>query len=289
MGLFSKKEPCPFCGGKVKGLFVNKIEGRHICYDCYGVADLPRDVLDNITLDGFRSYMAFRAENDKLKPQFQITQKVDFGWFDSKFVFDFNNRLMCMDDSLNKTVFEGKQIKSFVIKEDNTPLFEGSASGLMRHSSSVPDAVRSLSTQIQIFRMRKELHLQTDDDSNTPCIDLPEPFEQFNVEIRFEHPYWDVFKADMGGPRFDNSMPDINDYLERYREHVAEMEQLARAIMRVAFPDAPEQSGQGSGAVTAPAAPVDAVAEIKRYKDLLEQGAITEEEFTAKKKQLLGI
>ena len=84
-------------------------------------------------------------------------------------------------------------------------------------------------------------------------------------------------------------MPDINDYLERYREHVAEMEQLARAIMRVAFPDAPEQSGQGSGAVTAPAAPVDAVAEIKRYKDLLEQGAITEEEFTAKKKQLLGI
>ena len=38
-----------------------------------------------------------------------------------------------------------------------------------------------------------------------------------------------------------------------------------------------------------PAANVDAVAEIKRYKDLLEQGAITEEEFTAKKKQLLGI
>ena len=40
---------------------------------------------------------------------------------------------------------------------------------------------------------------------------------------------------------------------------------------------------------SAPAANVDAVAEIKRYKDLLEQGIITEEEFKAKKSQLLGI
>ena len=70
-------------------------------------------------------------------------------------------------------------------------------------------------------------------------------------------------------------MPDINEYLERYRENVGEMEQLARAIMRVAFPDAPEQMVQSGGVVvntSAPAANVDAVAEIKRYKDLLEQG-----------------
>ena len=36
-------------------------------------------------------------------------------------------------------------------------------------------------------------------------------------------------------------------------------------------------------------APTDAVAEIKKYKDLLDSGIITEEEFTAKKKQLMGI
>ena len=39
----------------------------------------------------------------------------------------------------------------------------------------------------------------------------------------------------------------------------------------------------------ATAAPVNTVAEIKRFKDLLEQGVITEEEFAAKKRQLLGI
>jgi hypothetical protein len=140
--------------------------------------------------------------------------------------------------------------------------------------------------------MQKELRRQTENNSSMPRIKLPEPFEKFNVEICFEHPYWDVIQADMGGPRFDDTMPDFNEYLERYRENVGEMEQLARAIMRVAFPDAPEQAVQSGGVVVntdVSAANVDAVAEIRRYKDLLEQGMITEEEFTAKKKQLLGI
>lgn len=35
--------------------------------------------------------------------------------------------------------------------------------------------------------------------------------------------------------------------------------------------------------------PADAVAEIQKYKGLLDSGAITEEEFAAKKRQLLGI
>ena len=41
--------------------------------------------------------------------------------------------------------------------------------------------------------------------------------------------------------------------------------------------------------LTSPAAPVDAVAEIQKFKTLADQGIITEEEFAAKKRQLLGI
>ena len=37
------------------------------------------------------------------------------------------------------------------------------------------------------------------------------------------------------------------------------------------------------------AAPADAVNEIQRYKALLDAGVLTEEEFVAKKRQLLGI
>ena len=290
MGLFSKKEPCPFCGGKVKGLFANKIEGRHICYDCYGVADLPQGATNNMSLDDFRGYMAFRAENAQLKQRFQITQAVDFGWFDTKFVFDTNNRLLCMSKDLDKTIFEGNHIKSFVIKEDSTPIFECSAAGFVRYPSTVPERLQLMMPQIQMFRMQLDRQRANNED-NDIRFDIPEPFKHFNVEIRFDHPYWDVITADKEGPNFNNSYPDGNDYLRDYNASFADMEQLAMVLKQVAFPDVPEQTA-GSGVVmgaAAPAANVDAVAEIKRYKDLLEQGLITEEEFTAKKKQLLGI
>ena len=37
------------------------------------------------------------------------------------------------------------------------------------------------------------------------------------------------------------------------------------------------------------APPVDAIEEIKKYKTLMEEGIISQQEFDAKKKQLLGI
>ena len=70
------------------------------------------------------------------------------------------------------------------------------------------------------------------------------------------------------------------------------MEQLALALRRVAFPNAPEKKVSGVGepaAVQAAAPAVDTVTEIKKYKALLEEGVITEEEFAAKKKQLMGL
>ena len=128
------------------------------------------------------------------------------------------------------------------------------------------------------------------------------PFQNFVVEIYFDHPYWNEFKADMSGPRFDNDRPDVNDYLRSYQNDIAVVEELAQYLTAVAFPGAPEQvidpmnpmTAQATSFVT-PAAPVaaapatDAVEEIQRFKALLDQGIITEEEFTAKKKQLLGI
>ena len=128
-------------------------------------------------------------------------------------------------------------------------------------------------------------------------IDIPEPFKQFLVEIRFDHPYWSIFTADMGGPTFDNTYPDVNDYLRDYQNSAAIMDQLAHALMALAFPGAPEQQAGAAAmtptmtrsAVVTPTVSTDAVSEIQRFKALMDQGIITEEEFTAKKRQLLGI
>ena len=66
---------------------------------------------------------------------------------------------------------------------------------------------------------------------------------------------------------------------------------LARNLMQLIAPGAPE-TGAGAAQTAAPAqtggAP-NAVEELKQYKPLLDAGVITEEEFAAKKRQLLGI
>ena len=319
MGLFGKKDPCAICGGKVKGLFPWKIDGQLVCNECYGHVDLPNEVLNSMTVQDFKGYMAFREENELLKNRFQVSQKVDFGWLDNKFLFDYPNRLLGLDKNLNDTVFEGHQIRSFVIREDNMPLFEGDSRGLRRHISTVPQRVDQLMpqinqylTQMQMFRsMERMIDSLSDDEkrdhyNRRPRFDVPEPFQNFIVEIYFDHPYRNYFSADMSGPTFSNDYPDANSYLNDYHNRAATMEQLALALMEVAFPNAPEMVVDpnapaamsrsvptGTTLTRSPSATSlegeDVVAQIQRFKALMDQGILTEEEFTAKKKQLLGI
>lgn len=319
MGLFGKKDPCAICGGKVKGLFPWKIDGQLICNDCYGHTDVANEILNRMTVQDYKAYMVFREENNRLKERFQVTQQIDFGWLDNKFYFDIPNRLMSLDKNMKDTLYEGHQIRSFAIKEDNTPIFEGNAQGLRRYISNVPERVEQMMPQItqhlnqmQMFRnMERMIDSLSDDEkqrhhNRRPYFDVPEPFRNFNVEIWFDHPYSVYFTADMSGPTFNNEYPDADNYLREYYDRFATIEQLAQALALVAFPDASEEvidrnapvamsrSVPAGGTLTrsAPAAPAggeDVVAQIQRFKALKDQGILTEEEFAAKKKQLLGI
>lgn len=307
MGLFAKRPPCPICGGKVKGLLTWKVGGEKVCDDCYGFVDLPDKMVDTMSIEEFKQYMVFRDENDVLRQEFQETQRIDFGWLDTKFLFDMPHRYLCMDKHLKKTIFEGGQIKSFVIREDTKPLFEGGPDGLIRHPSLVPQMARALGPQIAQFHVQRQMFRAMEAQAERqdpehkysrptePRFDIPEPFGKYYLEIRFEHPYWKEFREDESGPTFSTWDPDVASYLRDYDEQFQKIEHLARALMAVAFPGAPEitvddyGTGTRAGTKAASAAPVDAVAEIRKYKELLDQGLITEEEFTAKKRQLLGI
>ncbi len=299
MGLFTKKEPCAICGGKVKGLLPWKIEGQYVCDSCHGVVDVQKDKED-MTMEQFRQYRAFREENQALKDQFTISQKVDFGAFDTKLVFDFDHRLFCMDQHLGKTVFRGGEIKSFVIQEDGAPIFEGGPQGLARYESVVPGHLTMMAPQLNQILMQKQLEDQLNvgrDPDHRPAprfYDIPEPFKKFQVSIYVDHPYWSLLECDRSGPTFDNDYPDVNDYMNRYQEGYWLMENLAQCLMTVAFPDAPaEGAQQGAQQETQPAAAAapaqDAVSQLKQYKQLLDDGVITQADFDAKKKQLMGL
>ena len=68
-----------------------------------------------------------------------------------------------------------------------------------------------------------------------------------------------------------------------------QLKRLADALARVAGFPLQGSTAPSAPAAAAPAPAVDAVAEIKKYKELLDAGVITEAEFAAKKKQLMGI
>lgn len=295
MGLFTKKEPCAICGGKVKGLLPWKIEGQYVCDSCHGVVDVQKDKED-MTMEQFRQYRAFREENQALKDQFTISQKVDFGAFDTKLVFDFDHRLFCMDQHLAKTVFRGGEIRSFVIQEDGAPIFEGGPQGLARYESVVPGHLTMMAPQLNQILMQKQLEDQLNvgrDPEHRPAprfYDIPEPFKKFQVSIYVDHPYWSLLECDRSGPTFDNDYPDVNNYMNRYQEGYWLMENLAQCLMMVAFPDAPAEGAQQEEQPAAAAAPAqDAVTQLKQYKQLLDDGVITQADFDAKKKQLMGL
>lgn len=302
MGLFSKKPPCPICGGKISWLLPSKIEGEYICDTCYNKIDMDNDKSINLTMQEFNEYLLFYNQNQQLKDQFVISERIDFGLWDTKIIFDYNNKLFCMSKNPDKTVFEGKHLKSFVIKEDNTPLFEGSAAGIRRYSSTVTERAMAMAPQISQFNMNKQMARALDrmDDgkenssASVQYFNVPEPFQEFAVELHFNHPYWTVIKCDMDGPRFNNTHPDVNSYIRSYQQNIEEIEKMVASLKMVAFPEAPEQSiGIGLNGVqavhTTSASPVDAIEEIKKYKTLMEEGIISQQEFDAKKKQLLGI
>ena len=197
-----------------------------------------------------------------------------------------------MDKDLEKTIFEGKDIVYFSIKEDSYTLYEGTADGLKHFDSTVREQIMSLAPHINRMNLQHDLKnlasafgVEKENRTNSTPLEIPEPFAKFNIEIHVNHPYWRTITAQMSAPGINNDRPDLNEYLREYTESALLMEKLANALAEIAFPAAQNQPS----ASTIASAQTDAVGEIRRYKELFDQGIITEDEFNAKKRQLLGI
>ena len=298
MALFGKKTTvCAICSaeiktGLLKGLFQKKVEGQPVCNTCYGEVDLPVGAVDAMTLNQFKGYMAFRNENQKLKNRFHATEYVEFGLLSNKFAFDMSNGLFCLSKDLSTTIFEGKHIRSFTVREDNLTLFHGSAASTIRNESHVPQQIRTMAPTIlryrtQLLQYQNRLNNASESQKeqiqrDKPVANFREPFRKFHVEIQFDHPYWDCYKFDMDGPIFSSSYPDADDYLKKYYDQLGLLEQFANSLTALAF------SGKVSTSAAAPAS-TDSIEDLKRFKELLDMGVITEAEFAAKKRQILGL
>lgn len=318
MGLFSShKKLCPICGGATPRLFPRKFDDQPICKECEKKIDLPNEVLEHMSLNDFRQYLVAYAENEPLRASFQSTYNYG-AFFLSKemLALDEEHGLLRLKNSPSSWVIEKKHLKSFRILEDDKLLFENGSGELKCYPSDVPARAEALIPAVSAFYMekraferdeqRERMHHSNESDeerwereriNNTyrPRFADPGLLREFRVEVTLDHCYWTSYENTESAPIFDDSYPSVEDYIKSYREKVGILHTLALRLMHMIDPDSGErQIGaaqvQSVGTTTAAAAaPADTVAEIKRYKELLEQGIITEEEFKEKKKQLLGI
>ena len=315
MGLFSNnKKPCPICGNATPRLLPTKVEGVPICKECDRKVDLPNGALDGMSLDGFRQYITFYEKNQALRERFHPEYRFGFGAFNTQLLLDVTNGLFRLRDDDSAIVFEKSALKSFHITEDKEALFDGTASALVCAESKNPERIRLLAPQVEQFKLQKsdyERMLQAEriqylDRTNDewrererelerrkPELRVSLPFRQFIVELELDHPYWHSYRNELDAPAFDEDYPGIDSYLHDYNEKVDALHTLARNLMQFIAPGAPETGGAAQAAQTAPVqaagGAASTVEELKQYKGLLDAGVITEEEFAAKKRQLLGI
>lgn len=64
MGLFSKKDLCPVCGGEVKGLFLIKIgDKKTLCKSCSNQVSMNKGLLENATPEFIQEHLDYRKKN----------------------------------------------------------------------------------------------------------------------------------------------------------------------------------------------------------------------------------
>lgn len=316
MGLFGPKKLCPVCGKPASRFLPTKVEGQPLCGDCDSkVLELPDDLRGDViaSMASLREYFAVFDENATLRQSFQQSYQHEFGILGGSICLDTTHRLLRLGSSDNAFVFEPENIRLFRISEDSSPLFEGTKDALVCYQSTAPDRARNMGREIDRFRlevrqceqmkhMEEQMERQAKDRGDTyisryislPDVSTLNPFQKYYVYIELDHPYRKMKKEfKETGPGFSDYDTSIEGYLRAYETASGEMRALADNLMAVLNPDAPERQA-GPQAAPASAAvesrPVtDPVAEIQRYKELLDSGVITEDEFSAKKRQLLGI
>ena len=310
MGLFSnKKKLCPVCGEATPRLFPTKVAGEALCKECAKKIYLPDGKLEQMSLDEFLQYMNYYEGNQSMRESFSAT-------YDSKqagIVLDETNRWFRLKNEKTALVFEASCMKSFRILEDHAVLFESQGNALRCHESEAPNRVRQMAGIIGEFharrreyQFRKEMEEKREEMAKRrgeeyqkqyipmPSLGCDEPFQNFYVELVLEHPYWSDFRVEICGPRFRYD-PSVEGYICDYENEAGRMHELAMNLMQFICPGAQEihdadlQAGAIASRQTSIASGSNAVEEIKQFKELLDAGIITEEEFAAKKRQLLGL
>ncbi len=262
MGLFSKKE-CALCGGKAGLLTRFSLSGgEYLCGDCRARMSPNLEGVSRMTLEEVKDQIRLKEENDaRYKNEFVTSRRIDVDSSHPVMAIDDTHGWFALLKDEKPDIFTFDQIAAYHVDLDTDVLSDEekkNRSGLMGvlnflfsddFGSRYPDMPRC-PVGCKVTGMRFEIDF------------APNPFNAQQVRLDML-PGWSLD---------DNSVEKAYMCANSILQCIKEYKTGARAHR----PAAPSGAG-------------DAMDQIKKLKELLDMGAVTEEEFAAKKKELLGL
>lgn len=253
MGLFGGKESCVLCGGKTSALSKLKIVDGTICGDCRSKCSPLSMSLQHKNAAAIRAHIQDRENNALRYQQFTPTDTAG-----DLLHIDRNTQTFCCPrlGKKNPDIFSFSELIDFELVEDGVSVTKGGLGSAVVGGAVFGGVGAIVGSNVgkkqkdMVSKMSVIVNLRNEFVSK---IDLP----LITVETK---------KASFG--------------------HKAAKE-LGNQVMALLSVVSDTQAAQS--APQAPVAPISDADELLKFKQLLDAGIITQEEFDAKKKQILGL
>lgn len=250
MGLFSKKEICSICN---QNEAAKKLADGAICKNCMSKCSF-QSALKTKTVDTIKQSIIEDAKNEKLKSMFTATKKIE-----KYFEVDEKNQLWRAPRIYSSTIFSYKDILNFELLENGEAITKGGLGNAIVGGALLGGVGAIVGGVVGPKKTKQEI-------------------TEYRIKIVVKNFYFSEVYINF----LETGKVKSGSFL--YKTYAASAQQILSmlAIMTDSIKN-PEP-------IKNPDTANNYVAdEIIKFKSLLDQGIITQEEFDAKKKQLLGL
>jgi len=328
MGLFSNnKKLCPVCGSPTPRLLSTKVEGQALCSACGDkVSFMAESKKGSLTMSSLNEYLAFYDADASVRASFNADfEKQCSGLFTNKAVLcDYSKRVFKLTNMNDAFTLPADSFVRLEVRQDNDVVIELTRDALKIYDTHVIEKIEALKPEVDKYNNIHDMvdtmkgisdareytkaiqegrtidyaeKLQNDRDfeRSRPNFRCTEPFNKWYMTIEIDHPWGEGFSHHDSQIFFDTQYPSIADALDKYQTEFVGYKEIAMALRKICCPDCQiidetNQAAPGTAAPSTSSSAATSVADdLKKFKELLDDGIITQEEFDAKKKQLLGL
>ena len=263
MALFHK-EICPICGKTAKGLSTVKIKDKvRLCEDCSLKVNMDISMLSCQTAEGIKEHLKYREENLKLYQTFSPTREIYCG--DMYFREDAKMKKWYYSyekNPVNPPLFDYDEIVDYQLTENGEQIASGGIGSAIAGGAILGGVGAIVGSNVG------KKSSKTVADSMQMRISLKNPYKT-QILVNFI---------------FISEKIKVGSLL--YNERKGRANNLISLLDSMCAKAAAEKALAANAAQPSATSSAD---EILKYKNLLDSGIISQEEFDAKKKQLLGL